>query len=158
MNIFDKVLKAKPANTRERNMRYIAKKHEHATKKPRAKRVSVGDEHAARELELAMDSDAHMYNRKKVFIRAAARKIITGKYDETKAPKLWLLYVTEGAKRYVKEYGADAGTFTKATRELVAADLAKDEAAKIRRGEYGTVLRDLAGLKPNVTDRAKARR
>lgn len=94
-----------------------------------------------------MDSDAYMYNRKKAFVSAVARKMATGKYDAAKAPKLWLYYVTEGAKRYVKEYGGNTSTFTKATRDLVAADLAKDEAEKIRRGEYGTDLRALGGLK-----------
>ena len=56
------------------------------------------DKVAARELELFIDNDYQLTNRRKPeFIKNALRKVKSGKYSVALAPKLWIYYVDEGA-------------------------------------------------------------
>jgi len=86
-----------------------------------------------------MDNDRYMYGRKLSFIRAVQQKIKQKKYDPQKAPALWSYYVTEGAKRYEKEFstlGSMRDMFPKKLRDVLAMRIARDEYEAIRRGEY----------------------
>lgn len=96
------------------------------------------DEDAATELSLYIDNDSHMYERQKAFVNNVKRKIKSGKYDPSLAPKLWSVYVEEGAKRYMKEIagsGKVSDVFNKATRNYLAEEYAKTAYQKILRGE-----------------------
>jgi hypothetical protein len=112
----------------------VAKKK---TRKARA-RAAV-DTHAKRELELFLDNDGQMYARKTAFLNAAAKKMRAGTYDHALAGKLWLAWVNEGAKKYCSENYCPGATFSPATREAAAADVARHEHDALVRGERGAI-------------------
>lgn len=91
------------------------------------------DEHAKTELDLYMDNDAGLYQRKQSFLKNVHTKMKRGTYDPGQAPKLWAYWVKEGAKKFTKEFGT---AFSKATIEALAKEVAKHEHDKIQRGEY----------------------
>lgn len=96
------------------------------------------DEHAATELSLYIDNDSHMYERQRAFVSNVKKKIKAGKYNPSLAPKLWIVYVEEGAKRYMKEIagsGKVSDVFNKATRDYLAREYATEAYNKIMRGE-----------------------
>lgn len=99
------------------------------------------DEDAKTELALYMDNEYSIYNQKKSIIANLMRKMKSGKYDPTLAPKLWAYWVESGAKAYAKEYDSSTNwskMFPKPLRDALAAELAKDEEEKIKNGEYGS--------------------
>lgn len=80
---------------------------------------------ALRELELFIQQDAALYRQQGTAIEAnLTRKVQKGTYDHSKAWKLWLYYVDNGARRYVKEYGGTSARlrdmFPKTLREHLA--------------------------------------
>jgi hypothetical protein len=81
-----------------------------------------------------------MYGRLTSFLDAVKTKIRQGKYDASRASKLWQYYVDEGARRYVKEFGAPGDpvstVFDAVTRKHVAEVYAKHFYDGIKRGEY----------------------
>jgi len=56
------------------------------------------------------------------------RRIANSTYDHALAPKLWMYWVTAGAKKYVREFGTAGervdSMFNKATRMALAYELA----------------------------------
>lgn len=99
------------------------------------------DEDAKTELALYMDNEYSIYNQKKSIIANLMRKMKSGKYDPTLAPKLWAYWVESGAKAYAKEFDSASNwskMFPKPLRDSLAAELAKDEEEKIKNGEYGS--------------------
>jgi hypothetical protein len=98
--------------------------------------MSDADETAAHELALYIDNDSYMYKRAGEFVKSVKAKIKAGKYDASKAPKLWQHYVDEGARRYMKEYGSGKlqDVFNKATRESLAKQYARHAYEEIRMG------------------------
>jgi hypothetical protein len=63
---------------------------------------------------------------KKMILANVAKKAKAGKYDPKLAAKAWEYWVTEGAKRYGKEFGTGNGLamFSHATRRSLAVKLA----------------------------------
>ena len=60
------------------------------------------------------------------------KKMKSGKYDHTRAPKLWMYLVDNGAKQYVKEFGGDVKSqFPKDVRQSVAIEFANEYRAEI---------------------------
>lgn len=101
-----------------------------------ARRRSI-DETAARELDLYAENTAELYGQFKSIIANLKHKIVTGKYNARLAPRLWLYWYDAAARRYVKEFGGDVKTmFPKALRVHLATARARDEYARIKRGEY----------------------
>ena len=95
------------------------------------------DKDAATELSLYIDNDSYMYNRQKAFVDNVKRKIKAGKYDPSKAGKLWSYYVEEGAKRYMKEIaggGSVSSVFNKETRNVLAEEYAEEAYRQILNG------------------------
>jgi hypothetical protein len=88
------------------------------------------------ELLLYADNDEPLYRRKMMsFLPNVRRKIEQGKYDPVLAPKLWLYWVTEAAKKYEREF---PGTkFSLASRQKAAHEVAKRELQMLMSGEYG---------------------
>ena len=91
------------------------------------------DEHAETELKLYIENDPQLYRRQIVpIIKNIQRKMKSGKYDHTKAPKLWMYLVDNGAKKYVKEFGGDVRSqFPKDVRQSVAVQFANEYRAEI---------------------------
>lgn len=130
---------------------------------PRARTVPAIDEHYATEIRLFLDNDRALYDQKvKAFLPNIARKMISGKYDASKTWKLWMYLVDEAVRKYDVEHGSGGhrvqrgwGTVrvgslaavNKPTREAIARELAADEEAALRGGEYGD-LYTVAGRKP----------
>ena len=88
------------------------------------------DVHAATELDLYIENDSRIYQQKRAICELLRKKVEKGVYDEAKAAKLWLYWVTDGAKHYVEEMGSHGDTmeslgFNKPTREKVAEVLAR---------------------------------
>jgi hypothetical protein len=93
----------------------------------RAGRGGSVDETALRELDLYAENTSELYNQKKSILANIQRKLKSGKYDHSKAPKLWMYWVDAAAKRYVKEFGSGGNIstmFNKPTREALAKQLA----------------------------------
>lgn len=103
------------------------------------------DEHALEELELYMDNEYSIYNQKKSIIKNLQRKMKSGKYDHSLAPKLWAYWVEAGAKAYAKEFDSPTNwnkLFPKPLRDALAIKLADDERSKIESGEYDGMMED----------------
>ena len=57
----------------------------------------------AMELRLYIDNDSDLYRQRLVpIVKNIQRKMKSGKYDHSKAPKLWKYLVYDGAKKYSK--------------------------------------------------------
>jgi len=93
----------------------------------------------ARELEVFIENDGTLYRQRGLpIIRNLVLKMVQGKYDSTKAVKLYMYLVDDGAKKYAKESGgADwSRMFPKATRETVAKSLVKGFEDEAKLGNY----------------------
>jgi hypothetical protein len=105
------------------------------TGRARAPRADVVDHAAADELRLFAENTGELYNQKLAILHNLAKKMHAGKYDPSKAPKLWGYWVEAAAKRYVRENSPGAQwsrMFDAATRRHVAAELAKEYEARLR--------------------------
>ncbi len=83
----------------------------------------------ANELKLYIENDANLYKQRLIpIVKNIQRKMKSGKYDHSKAPKLWMYLVDDGAKKYSKEF--PGVKFDKKVRQYVAQEFAdeyKDE-------------------------------
>jgi hypothetical protein len=88
------------------------------------------------ELLLYANNDEPLYLRKmNSFLPNVRRKIEQGKYDPALAPKLWIYWIDEAAKKYAREF---PGTkFSLASRQKAAAEVAARELQALMSGEYG---------------------
>ena len=81
------------------------------------------------ELKLYIDNDGDLYRQRLVpIVKNIQRKMKSGKYDHSKAPKLWMYLVDDGAKKYSKEF--PGVKFDRKVRQYVAQEFAdeyKDE-------------------------------
>jgi len=119
--------------------------------------MSFDDESAARELDLYAENESALYGQFKSIIANLKKKIESGKYDASKAPKLWGYWYDAAAKRYVKEFGGEVRTaFPASLRGQLAKERAKDEYQKIMGGEYGPVV--VKAANSNKPKRSKTRR
>lgn len=95
------------------------------------------------ELDLYADNTGELYPQHQAIILNLKRKIAAGRYDASKAYKLWEYWYTNAAKRYAKEYsvGSDwSKIFPAIIRRKLAKERARDEHVKILNGEYGPPL------------------
>jgi hypothetical protein len=101
--------------------------------KARAKLTEAYDTHAANDLRIYIDNDRQLYRQQTTsIIKNVQRKLKSGKYDHTKAPKLWSYLVDNGVKKYIKEFGGNAkDLFPKDVRQSVAIELANYYKAEI---------------------------
>jgi hypothetical protein len=101
--------------------------------KARAKLTEAYDTHAANDLRMYIDNDRQLYRQQTTsIIKNVQRKLKSGKYDHTKAPKLWSYLVDNGVKKYIKEFGGNAkDLFPKDVRQSVAIELADYYKAEI---------------------------
>jgi len=103
----------------------------------RSKIIEAVDTHAAVELYNFMQNERDLQRQKDSIIKNIVRKKKSGKYDHSRAPKLWMYWVDNGAKAYDKLYSSPgAKTFDKDTRESVAIQLANEYNAEIDLGNY----------------------
>ena len=105
--------------------------------KARARIIEAVDAAAARELYLFMQNERSLMRQRDSIIKNISRKMKSGKYDHKQAPKLWMHWVTNGAKEYDNLYSSPgAKTFDKETKMSVAIQLADEYKAEIELGNY----------------------
>ena len=123
--------------TRQVNKRRRKSKLGALTQLPFASPASAGDAHAADELRLYAENEVRLYPQKQSILKNVARRLKNGTYDATLAPKLWMYWVDNAARMYEREFGSGgAKIFDKATREMLARELATDMLSEAR--EYMT--------------------
>lgn len=93
-------------------------------------RVALG------ELKLFMDNDRDLYRQKESILKNIERKLKSGKYDHSMAPKLWMYWVESGAKKYIKDFGTSSDTmkdmFPKNLRQELAQEFADENLEEIK--------------------------
>ncbi len=102
------------------------------------------DEIAAQEIELFLENDADLYRQQFMpIIENIKRKMKSGRYDHSLAPKLWMYFVDNGIKKYIKEYGTPGdridSILVKKDRMTLAQKLADYYYDQIVEGEYGDI-------------------
>lgn len=108
------------------------------------------------ELILWSENSRDVQNQRDSIIKNVIRKINSGKYDASKAPRLWQYLMDSAAKSYTKEFGNGRGygIFTPAIRREAAAWIAPREYESIANGEYSHLL----ALKPKTARKKKTRK
>ena len=97
--------------------------------------MESADAEAERELYLYIKDGRHFQKQIDSIVKNIKRKKISGKYDHTKAPQLWLYLVDNGAKQYAKDFGGNANTmFPKDSRKSVALQFTDEYEAEIDKG------------------------
>lgn len=99
------------------------------------------DESVVAELKLFIDNDGDLYRQRTMpIMKNLARKMRKGNYDPTKAVKLWMYLVNDGAKKYARDFGGEERgwheMFPKAIRLMVAKALAEDFEEEIKVGGH----------------------
>lgn len=109
------------------------------------RRPSLRGASEQRELVLFIENDGDLYRQQMQPIRKnLATKMAKGVYDRTKAEKLWMYLVENGAKKYAKDFSADGlpwnKLFSMEDRRHVARELNDDFIANQKHGEYDYLL------------------
>lgn len=99
------------------------------------------DQHMVDELQLYIDNEHQLYRQRQAIEENLTRKWKKGRYDHTKAPKLWMYLVDNAAKQYIKEFMSPGTKIHIATRRKAAQELADDwqKEAKQNLGEPGAL-------------------
>lgn len=102
----------------------------------------VADSDAARELYLYVDNDADLHKRMIEGIRKnLVTKMARGTYDAQRAVKAFMYPMDAGAQKYAREFG---GTwhemFSKPTRQLAAAEMAREFEYAAKDGDFDYLL------------------
>lgn len=95
--------------------------------------------HEAQELVLFIENDGDLYRQQnQPILRNLANKAAQGKYEHTKALKLWMYLMDNGAKKYAKKFGGGEWykMFSVAARREAAKVFADDFEANWKAGEY----------------------
>ena len=102
------------------------------------------------ELVLYAENDRDLWMRRRPeFMKNALKKMNAGKYELSKAVKLWRYYADEVAKKYAKEF--PGSRFSPAVRNKAAAVFARNFENEVRAGEH-------EGLRRSVMTKAQAKR
>lgn len=95
------------------------------------------DRTAARELELYMSSDSGLYAQRKAINANLLRKLRKGIFRKHLAARLFMYWVDNGARKYVREFGGEVRTiFPKRTRLRVARSFTREFLTEARLGNY----------------------
>jgi len=102
------------------------------------------DSIAMGKLELFLENDGELYRQQFMsIINNIKRKIKGGSYNHSLAPKLWLYFVDNGAKKYAKENASHPSEwnkiFIKKDRTILSEKLADYYYDQIKAGEYGEI-------------------
>ena len=104
------------------------------------KKTPEVDQVAYRELELYIENESSIHRKKEAIIENIKRKMRFNKYDPKLAPKLWMYWVDDGARKYVTDFGGNVkDMFPKALREKLAHSLARKYGPLIKSGEFGVI-------------------
>lgn len=121
--------------------------HVSPKRNPRGRRSNAGgplDTHAARELELFISNDSQLYNsQERPIQKNLILKKAKGIYKHDLAVKLYGYLMTNGAKKYAKEFGVASEwmqTFSPATRKAAAQEFAKSFEVEADLGNYDNYL------------------
>jgi len=95
-------------------------------KKRTTKKRGLRGDYESRELELYITNEREVHPRLMAIETALDRKVKSGKFDKTKAPKAFRYVVDEAAKKYAKEFRVPVrNLFTVADKNAVAERLTK---------------------------------
>lgn len=102
------------------------------------------DDVAMNELELYLENDGELYRQQFMsIIENLKKKLKSGAYNHELAPKLWLYYIENGAKKYAKEFASSPSEwknmFKKTDRIILSQKLADYYHDTIVEGEYGDI-------------------
>lgn len=85
------------------------------------------NETEVRELQLYLENDSEIYNKRLLPIyKNLEKKQVKGVYDSKKATKLYGYAVNDGAKKYTKEFGSSNNIFSSADKKEVAKRMEKE--------------------------------
>ena len=101
---------------------------------------NIDDIPAMTDLMLFMENESKLVRQKESIIENIKRKIKSGRYDHSLAPKLWSYWVTEGAREYIRQF-ASPGTrmqdmFSKRDKDELARYFADMYYEEIQAGEW----------------------
>jgi len=110
-----------------------------------SRRRGLGGPIESRDLMLYIENDGDLYRQQMQPIRKnLATKMAKGVFDRTKAEKLWMYLVENGAKKYVKDMGGQNEPwhkfFTMEDRKRVARELTDSFIDEQKHGEYDYLL------------------
>jgi len=81
----------------------------------------------ARELKLYIDNDSALYRQRFMpIIRNLSKHMAKGKYKDSLAVKAFMYLSAAGAKKYIKDFGGDKNTFSKADLKMVAKEFVEE--------------------------------
>lgn len=84
-----------------------------------------------------LETDRYLVRRKMAFLGTVQRKLHTGRYDRTRAPRLWAFWVDEGIGRYYRLHPrTDRTAFGGPIRMKLAREIAAWEHKRILAGAY----------------------
>jgi hypothetical protein len=101
------------------------------------------NEHDATELHLFVENESKIYPQKVSIIVNLLKKIKKGQYNEDLAWKAWMHWVDVGAKLYADTLatkGSEKMMFPRELRMQVAKQVAKDQFAEMKTGNYDSLL------------------
>ena len=115
--------------------REAERKRREAKSRSEGVELGEGDGVMIRELGLYITNNGDMYRQRiQPIIKNMRRKMAKGVYDEKLAAKGFMHAVTDGIKRYNKEFGAGSMKLSKSEKEEVASILLRDYQDEIREG------------------------
>jgi hypothetical protein len=95
------------------------------------------ERHAYQDLQLFIDNDSDLYMASVMpKIEYIQKRLKAGDYDHTKAAKLWLYLIDEGARKYCQVFKEKTNKFPKHLREELAKDYAAYYLYEIQLGNY----------------------
>jgi len=81
----------------------------------------------ARELKLYIDNDSALYRQRFLpIIRNLSKHMAKDRYKDSLAVKAFMYLAAAGAKKYVKDFGGDRNTFSKADLKMVAKEFVEE--------------------------------
>lgn len=107
----------------------------------RRRRAHLRGDAEVGELKTFIDNDGRLYEQQtKPIMKNLATKLAKGVYDRTKAEKLWMYLVENGAKKYTREVEIEGvpwhQVFSMEDRKAVARDLNADFLTEYKLGNY----------------------
>ena len=81
----------------------------------------------ARELKLYIENDSALYRQRYLpIIRNLSKHMAKDRYKDSLAVKAFMYLAEAGAKKYIKDFGGDRNTFSKADKIMVAKEFVEE--------------------------------
>lgn len=91
----------------------------------------------ARELKLYIDNDSALYRQRFMpIMRNLSNHMAKNRYKDSLAVKAFMYLAAAGAKKYIKDFGGDRNTFSKADLKAVAKEFVEEFKDSYENEEY----------------------